>query len=287
MRVAILSAGDGWHVQDLLRAAAGLRLDATAIDFRRITGAVEAGALTNLAADRVLIRTMPPGSLEQVVVRMDVLLCLEASGVPVLNPPRAVETCVDKFLAAAKLQAAGLRVPATIVCQHVDAALEAFDQLGGDVVVKPLFGSEGRGMVRLTDIETAWRTFRTLERLGAVLYVQKYIQHLGWDLRVFVLGGRVLAAMRRYANGDWRTNVSQGAVAECVTATAEESALALRAAAAVGAPVCGVDLLPGRDGQVYVLEVNSVPGWRALAPVTGIDVAAEVLRFLVKEYAMR
>jgi ribosomal protein S6--L-glutamate ligase len=238
----------------------------------------------NIAADRVLVRTMPPGSLEQVVFRMDVLLRLEAAGVPVLNPARAVETCVDKYLAAAKLEQAGLVVPSTVVCQHADAALEAFEQLGGDVVVKPLFGSEGRGLVRVNDVELAWRTFRTLERLGTVLYLQGYIAHLGWDLRVLVLGGRVLAAMRRYANGDWRTNVSQGAVAECVTPTSEEEQLALQAAAAVGAPLCGVDLLPGRDGRVYVLEVNSVPGWRALAPVTGVDVAAEVLKFLAHEY---
>ena len=110
---------------------------------------------------------MPPGSLEQVVFRMDLLHRLQARGVRVLNPPRAVEICVDKYLATALLEAAGLRVPPTIVCQHADAALEAFEALGGDVVVKPLFGSEGRGMVRVTDPEMAWRTFRTLERTQA------------------------------------------------------------------------------------------------------------------------
>jgi RimK family alpha-L-glutamate ligase len=150
--------------------------------------------------------------------------------------------------------------------------------------VKPLFGSEGHGIVRITDAEVAWRTFHALERVGAVMYVQKYIAHEGWDLRAFVLGNRILAAMRRHANGDWRTNVSQGGRPECVTLTAAEERLALQAARAVGAPMCGVDLLLGRDGRLYVLEVNSVPGWRALAPVTGIDVAAETLRFLAHEY---
>src|SRR6202035_2302824 len=110
----------------------------------------------------------------------------------------------------AVLQSAGLRVPPTMVCQHADAAMEAFNKLGGDVVVKPLFGSEGRGMVRVADEEIAWRTFSTLERLQAVLYVQQFVAHPGWDLRAFVIGGRVLAAMRRHARGDWRTNVSQG-----------------------------------------------------------------------------
>jgi ribosomal protein S6--L-glutamate ligase len=279
MRIALLSAGDGWHVRDLRRAAAELGHDAVAVDFRRVTAGV--GAPDSLAGfDAVVVRTMPPGSLEQVVFRMDVLHRLQARGVRVLNPPAAVEACVDKYLASARLAAAGLRVPPTIVCQHADAALEAFTALGGDVVVKPLFGSEGRGMVRVADPELAWRTFRTLERLQAVLYLQQFVAHPGWDLRVFVVGGRALAAMRRRAKGDWRTNVAQGGTAEAVTPTDAEELLAVRAAAALGAPVAGVDLLPGPAGEWYVIEVNAVPGWRALAPVTGIDVAAELVRFV-------
>src|SRR5215467_12144789 len=135
MRIALLSAGDGWHVRDLRRAATALGHDAVAVDFRRVTG----GAGDSLAGfDAVVVRTMPPGSLEQVVFRMDVLHRLQSRGVRVLNPPAAVEACVDKYLASARLAAAGLRVPPTVVCQHADAALEAFTALGGDVVVKPL-----------------------------------------------------------------------------------------------------------------------------------------------------
>jgi RimK family alpha-L-glutamate ligase len=282
MRIALLAAGSGWHVRDLGRAAAQLGHDAVAVDFRRVTAGLGGPADSLAGFDAVLVRTMPPGSLEQVVFRMDVLHRLQARGVHVLNPPAAVETCVDKYLASARLEAAGLRVPPTAVCQHADAALEAFAALGGDVVVKPLFGSEGRGMVRLTDPETAWRTFRTLERLQAVHYLQRFVPHPGWDLRLFVLGGRVLAAMRRHARSDWRTNVAQGGSAEAVAVAPAEAELAVRAAAAVGAPAAGVDLLPGRDGTWYVLEVNAVPGWRALAPVTGIDVAAALVRFLAE-----
>jgi RimK family alpha-L-glutamate ligase len=287
MRIAVLSAGSGWHVRDLQRAAASLGHEAAAVDFRRVTAGLAVSADSLAHFDAVLVRTMPPGSLEQVVFRMDVLHRLQARGVAVLNPPAAVETCVDKYLAGARLEAAGLRVPPTVVCQHADDALEAFTALGGDVVVKPLFGSEGRGMVRLTDPETAWRVFRTLERLQSVLYVQQFIRHPGWDLRLFVLGGRVLAAMRRHAHGDWRTNVAQGGTAEAVQATAGQQELALRAAAAAGAPLAGVDLLPGPAGEWYVLEVNAVPGWRALAPVVGVDVAAAVVGFLAGDYRTR
>src|SRR5205823_4219646 len=118
---------------------------------------------------------------------------LSERGVRVINPPAALEACVDKYLASARLHAAGLPVPRTIVCQQAESALEAFNQLGGDVVVKPLFGSEGRGMVRVSDPEVAWRTFRALERVGSVIYLQEYLRHPGWDLRVLILGGKVIA----------------------------------------------------------------------------------------------
>src|SRR5205823_550138 len=190
---------------------------------------------------------------------------------------KAVEVCVDKYLTTARLAAAGLPVPVTCVCQDTDAALEAFASLGGDIILKPLFGSEGRGMMRITDPDLAWRTFRTLERLQCVLYLQRTIQHPGWDLRAFVIGGKVIAAMRRRSQGGWRTNVAQGGTGEPVRLTDEEEALAVRAAEVVGATVAGVDLLPGPEGERYLLEVNAVPGWRALAPLTGVDVAARLL----------
>jgi ribosomal protein S6--L-glutamate ligase len=273
-------------VRDLQRAARLLGHEAAAVDFRRLHAGVAIDADPLADYDGVLVRTMPPGSLEQVVFRMDLLHRLRARGVPVLNPPAAVEVCVDKYLASARLEAAGLRVPPTIVCQHADAALEAFAALGSDVIVKPLFGSEGRGMMRINDPDLAWRTFRTLERLQCVLYLQQFIAHPGWDLRVFVLGGRCLAAMRRRSNGGWRTNVAQGGTAEVVRLSSDEEELALRAAAAVGAPAAGVDLLPGAAGEWYVIEVNAVPGWRALAPVAGVDVAAEMIRYLSRNSSL-
>ena len=135
-------------------------------------------------------------------------------------------------------------------------------------MVKPLFGSEGRGLVRLTDVEVARRVFHALEHVGSVLYVQKYLPNPGHDLRVFVLGNRVLGSIRRFAPpGDWRTNVAVGGRAEagaCRCAEAERPGHPF-AATAVGARMAGVDLLPVDGGEPYVLEVNAVPGWKALS----------------------
>lgn len=284
MRIALLSGGTGWHVQDLLRAAGELGHRAEAVDFRALASGAHLGSSRLDRYDRILVRTMPAGSLEQVVFRMDVLNVLHARGVPVLNPPRAVETCVDKFLTSARLADAGLPTPVTVVCQRSDDALAAFERLGRDVVVKPLFGAEGRGMVRVADPELAWRTFRAIEQTGGVIYLQEFVRHPGWDLRAFVIGGRVVAGMKRTSRGDWRTNVAQGGTAERVELAAAERELAVRAAAAVGTPVCGVDLLPGPTGELSVIEVNAVPGWRALSESCGLDVAKTTLRYLAEEY---
>jgi ribosomal protein S6--L-glutamate ligase len=161
--------------------------------------------------------------------------------------------------------------------------MAAFAELGGDVVLKPLFGAEGRGMCRVADAETAWRTFRVLEQTAQVIYLQQFVRHPGWDVRAFVLGGRVIGAMRRNAGHDWRTNVAQGGSAERVSLSPDEERLAFRAAEAVGCPIAGVDLLPGPDGELFVIEVNAVPGWKALAPTCGVDVAKEVVRFLARQ----
>ena len=285
MRLAILANSDSWYLSDLRRAAAG-RHEIAAVGFRDLVSSVEsdklevtAAGIDLVAADAVLVRTMPPGTLEQVVFRMDSLGRLEESGVLVINPPRAIEVAVDKYLALARMAAAGLRVPRTVVCQTPESAMAAFESLGGDVVVKPLFGSEGRGIARLQDEALASRAFRTLAQLGSVLYVQEFIPHDGFDLRVLVIGERMFAIGRR-SEHDWRTNVSRGATAEPVELTAELANAARRAADAVGAPLAGVDLLPGRDGELYALEVNAVPGWQALAAALDVDIARVVLEYV-------
>ena len=241
--VALVS-GFGWHVADLERAAKQIGVSLCAVPFPQVCATVgmaresprvSAGGIDLTAADGVLVRMMPPGSLEQVVFRMDALHRLASLGIPVLNPPRAVEAAVDKYLTLSLLDAAGMPVPPTWTGGSAEEALTAFEKLGGDVVVKPLFGPEGRGLVRISDRELAWRTFHVIERLGAILYLQRFVRHPGYDVRVFVLRGSVIGVMRRHANaGEWRTNVSLGGRAEPSRLEPEAERLALGAARALG-----------------------------------------------------
>jgi RimK family alpha-L-glutamate ligase len=238
-----------------------------------------------LDADAVLARIIPNGSLEQIIYRVDALHWLEESGVCVVNSPRAIERSVDKFYTSTLLEQAGLATPETVVCERSEDAMAAFRTMG-DVIVKPLFGSMGLGMVRVSDEEIAWRVFRALDAIRGVYYVQRAIDHGGRDVRVFVVGTRVLGAIERLvpdgpgaersAVAPWRTNYSRGGRAQALDLPPEWAAAAVRAAESVGADYAGVDLLPGLDGTLYALEVNGIPGWKGLQSATGIDVAGAI-----------
>jgi len=290
MRVVILSARTGWHTDELIRALTERGHLAALVPYEGLTARLRVqadlqGRLTSdqislLDADVVLARIIPGGSLEQVIYRVDALHWIENRGVRVVNSPRAIERSVDKFYTTTLLHDAGLLVPETVVCERVEDAMEAVRAMG-DVVIKPIFGSLGHGMVRVSDPETALRVVRALDQIKSVFYVQRAIDHAGRDLRVFVVGGRVIAAIERRAPaGDWRTNVAIGGVATAVAVPHEIERIALTAAAAVGADYAGVDVLPARDGSTYVLEVNGIPGWQGLQQATGVDVAAAIVEHM-------
>lgn len=284
MDVAILGAGDGWHVAELERA---LRARGHRPHVLRVTALVarigerprlSAGGVSLENVDAVVQRIIPKGSLEQVIFRVDTLHWLERLGIAVMNPATAIERTVDKFYTSALLEAAGLPTPRTVVAERAPDALAAFAELR-DVIVKPLFGAGGHGMVRVSDEEIAHRVFRALELERAIYYLQEAVPHEGRDLRAFVVGDRVVAAAWRCAEG-WRTNVAQGARVESAELPPAWHELAVRASRAVAAEYAGVDLLPLRDGRIYVLEVNSIPGWQGLQSVTEVDVAGALVEHL-------
>jgi RimK family alpha-L-glutamate ligase len=292
MDVAILSARTGWHTDELCRALAERHHVARVLAYEGLRarlgtawgpGSLASGGAAILDADAVLARIIPNGSLEQIIHRVDALHWIEERGVLVMNSPRAIERAVDKFYTTALLQEAGLPTPETVVCERMADAMEAARAMlaDGDVILKPIFGSMGHGLVRLTDPDIAFRVLRPLEQAQAVFYLQRAVDHGGRDIRAFIIGGRVVGAIERQApGGDWRTNVARGGSATPLELPAAWALLALRAAAAVGADYAGVDLLPARDGTVFVLEVNAIPGWQGLQRATGLDLATAIVEHL-------
>lgn len=287
MQVVILSSTTGWHIDELTRAVSARGLEPLVLPWEGNVSPVGGGrGVTNSGLDllnvrAILPRIIPSGSLEQIIYRVDTLHRLEEDGGRVMNSARAIERTVDKSWTSAILARGGLPTPETIVCEQADAAFAAWRALGGDVVVKPLFGSMGLGMSRVSDEDLAWRVFRVVETVRGVYYLQRFIPHDGRDIRAFVVGGRVLGAMERTAPG-WRTNFSRGGKTAPVTLSPDLAELAVRAAELVGAEYAGVDLLPGSDGKVYVLEVNGIPGWEGLQQTTDLDVAGAVIDQLLQ-----
>ena len=290
MKVVIFSARTGWHTDELCRALRDRGHTGRVLPYEALVARLGGrhGAVATLSngdtavfdSDAVLARIIPNGSLEQIIYRVDALHWLEKRGVFVMNGPRAIERSVDKFYTNALLQEAGLPTPETVVCEGVSDAMAAVRTMG-DVIIKPIFGSMGHGMIRVSDPDVAFRVCRSLEQTRAVFYVQRVVDHGGCDIRVFVVGGRVVGAIeRRASDGEWRTNVARGASVRPFELPPAWEQLALRAAAAIGAEYAGVDLLPSREGSIFVLEVNGIPGWQGLQQATGLDVAGAIVEHL-------
>ena len=233
--------------------------------------------------DAVIVRKVPGGTAERVFYRMDALHRLMDLGVYVLNPPDAIEVAVDKYYTSARLEDAGINTPRTVVTERFDEAMEAYRELGGDVVVKPLFGSLGMGMSRVSNEDVAYRIFRALEMTQGVYYIQEYIPHGNRDIRAFVIGGEVVASMLRTAD-DWKTNISAGGKAESYDLEEDLVELSVEATAAIGLEYSGVDILRSEDdGEAYVIELNSTPGWQGLQTVTESDITALVVDYLLSQ----
>jgi len=229
----------------------------------------------------LIIRPIGRGSLEEIIFRMDLLHRLQRLGMTIINPPLSIERSVDKYHTLALLEEHGLPVPKTAVTENHEEALKVFHELGGDVVIKPLFGSRGIGSTRISDPDVATRLFRAIAFYHGVLYLQEFIPHGFSDVRAFVIGDHVVAAMRRVAQ-NWKTNVSLGAKPTMLHLSRELEDLAVKTAQVIGCKVAGVDILESQNGPV-VIELNSQPGWRGLQSVANVNIAEEIVRYIVSE----
>jgi len=230
--------------------------------------------------------------------RVDVLYALEQRGKVLINGARATETAMNKAMASVVLDAAGIPTPPTIVTENLNHALATFDALGGDVIVKPVYGSQGTGIFRVQDKGFAEQVFMEMFRNGLVFYVQQFQPWScppgidasnPFDVRVLVINGEVVGAMIREGSSEdaWKTNVHQGATPKPYTPSDEVAELSINAARALHLDIAGVDLLHSvRTDSWVVLETNSCPGWTGLSKVCDIDVPARIVEFYRQKLAL-
>jgi len=229
----------------------------------------------------MIVRPIGRCSLEEAIYRLDSLHRLVREGKIVINHPSAIEKCIDKFYSLFLLEKHGLPVPKTAVAENAEDALMAFYELGGDVVIKPIFGSRGIGITRVSNPDTAIRIFRSLQFYHSVIYLQEFIQHGQRDIRMFVVGDEVVAAMYRESES-WKTNIAQGARPRAFKPGEELEELALKACKVLNCEVAGVDVLKSPQGY-FITEINSQPGWRGLQSVTKVNIAKRIIRYVIEK----
>jgi tetrahydromethanopterin:alpha-L-glutamate ligase len=293
LSIALVTDRQDWHARELAKALAGLGaravcvpLNACGFDSRSPSGLSIPGFHGRLPS-AVLVRSMAGGSFEAVTLRLGILHALRENGVPVINDARAIERCVDKSTTSFLLARAGIATPPTwaIESREAVAAIVRREIGAGPLVLKPLFGSQGRGLQLI-------RREQDLPDPGAVkgvYYLQRYVgvERDGFrDFRLLVSHGRVVTAMMRHASS-WITNIKRGGRPVAAVVDAPMRALALAAAAAVGADFAGVDIVHDADGRPTVLEVNSMPAWSGLQKVASADIAAALAADLVAALAAR
>ncbi len=284
-RIAIFTDDPGWHGKRLSKAFARRGFEAVHVALADCRVDLEAGenlggifipGFEDRLPDAAFVRGVSGGSLEQVVLRLDFLHALPALGVPVYNPARAIEKSVDKAMTSLLLKISGVPTPATWATEseaQARAVLMRESARGNELVLKPLFGSQGNGLRRLA----APADLPPVCDCQGVYYLQRYVgptdEAAGWeDYRVLVVGGEARAAMTR-RGASWINNVAQGAA--CAPAPEDPALYRLAEAAtrALDMDYAGVDLMRDRDGRLTVLEVNSIPAWRGLQSVVEGDIA--------------
>lgn len=289
-RIAVFTDDPGWHGRRLQEAFAlrGFKavfvslkdcfFDLGGEDARVVIPGFEHGLPRG-----VFVRGVPGGTLQQVILRLDILHALKMMGVKVYNDGRAIERTVDKAMTSFLLHLHNVRTPPTWVCesrQQAEHRIENETTAGRRLVIKPLFGSQGKGVFRLesgTPFPVPMQ-----EHIDGVYYLQHYIDsgEGAWhDYRVFVINQRVIAAMSRHG-AHWVNNVALGGRCEPVQPDGEIAELALSAARAVDIDYCGIDIIRDVEGRLHVLEINSIPAWKGLQSVT----KASVARMLIEDF---
>ena len=231
-----------------------------------------------VALDAIVVRDVGISfALEQISFKFDLLRQFETANIPVMNSSTAIQNAANKFFSFYLFKQAQLPIPRTVVSSDLDVALKATKELE-NVVAKPIFGSQGKGIVKLesTQLDMKQKLATILKERG-MLYLQQFVPNPGRDIRVFVVGEEALGAIYRISRtGSFISNLSQGGTPLMCELTEEMRALAVNAVKAVGADFAGVDLIEGDEG-LFVLEVNATPSGKGIKVTCGIDVTERII----------
>jgi tetrahydromethanopterin:alpha-L-glutamate ligase len=288
-KVAIVTDDPGWHGRQLTQSLKDSGLESQYLSLTEciieISGdgpEIHFPGFDTLPLG-IFVRGVPGGSLEQVIFRLDILHAMHDLGVTVYNTPRSIERTVDKPLTSLLLSRAGLPTPTTWICEspeHADAVLEKECQEGKQLVLKPLFGSQGIG-VHLVDKQSG---LIHDEKFAGIYYLQRFIERKNneyTDIRVLVIDGVAKAAMLRRGQ-DWITNRAQGATCERIKLDDEIANMAVSACKVLDIDYAGVDLMQDKEGQFYIIEVNSIPAWYGLQNVVDFNIASCLIDSFIK-----
>ena len=292
-KIAIFTDDPGWHGKQLKLAFAKQGYDSHYVSLTEAKIQLEESGLpirlpefANALPDAVFVRGVPGGSLEEVVFYLDILHAFKLMNIPVYNDGHAIERSVDKGMTSFLLKNAGLPTPATWVARNREEVLKIAElelQQGHKLISKPLFGSQGEGIRRIEKMtDLFWLTSS-----HGIYYLQRFVQCAGEgyaDKRVFVVNGKVIAAMRRHGGKSWLNNVARGARCEAIEADEKLAQLAIKAAAALKMDYAGVDIIKDINGNYSIIEVNSIPAWKGLESVCNVCVAEHLVADLVDRY---
>jgi RimK family alpha-L-glutamate ligase len=226
-----------------------------------------------------LVRGFGAAVTQKIFFRLDLLSAMEEYGLKLINSRQSLEIASDKFLTSLILEKHNLPTPKTVVCENPEDAIFAFEELGSDVVIKPLYGSRGVGITRVQDKGFAENVIYTLGQLNEIFYLQEFVEHNNRDIRILVIGSKAIAGMYRVSN-TWKTNIHAGATMKPIELTKELKNLAIKAAEVTRTEIAGVDIVETNNG-LSILEVNSVPGFTALQNVTEINLAEEMVNYFL------
>ncbi len=291
-RIAVVTDDPGWHGKVLGQAFSNLGFSSSFVSLTECRFNIETGQIPVIIPgfefklpDAVFVRGVPGGSLEEVVLYLDILHALKLMGIPVYNDGRAIERSVDKAMTSFLLNRAGISTPLTWVLRDRAKALDiAENELmqGNMLITKPLFGSQGEGIRRIEKMtDLFWLT-----PSNGVYYLQRFVRCAGngySDYRVFVINDRAVAMMRRRGKS-WLNNVARGASCEAVDLNPGIANIAVSAVKALAMDYAGVDLIQDTEGNFTVVEVNSIPAWKGLESVADVSIATLLAEDLRSRY---